>query len=321
MANGINDTSGYTEAFYNAFQTGYQLVLQEEQDVYAGKVSVDTLEGEYKSYDFIGTIDLDDKETRFEDIPIEDMEHTKRWMYPKWSRKGIFMDSEDEVALHTDPTGSYIQSLAKGVMRKKNDRIHAAWFASVTGGKNPGDSTHSFVDTAFTTTAGTGGRTIVHDARKDYSTGGVSTGLSVEKLILAREALLQLKNNPNQKMYIGVNPRNISDLVREAVTQSIDTSEVRSLAAGTISKYSGFEFVIDYNITIGSSNDIDADTNVYECPVWVKEAMLYAQHQGPIIKVDWIPRKQIWQLSARVGQNAIRMDEDKVLKIECAAVA
>jgi len=36
--------------------------------------------------------------------------------------------------------------------------------------------------------------------------------------------------------------------------------------------------------------------------------------------VDWIPQKQIWQVSCRCGMNAIRMDEDKVIKIECAAV-
>lgn len=246
------------------------------------------------------------------------MEHTRRWMAPEWYRKGIFKDDEDEIALLADPTSSYIQSLAKGNIRKKNDVVHGAWFASVSGGKNPGDSTHTFTDTAFTTTAGTGGRTIVHDTTDSFVAGGTSSGLTIQKLRLAREAMLELKNDPNQRMYIGVAPRQLSDLLKQAELQSIDTNIVRALHSGVVNEYMGFTFILDYNITIGSSNDIDADTNVFELPCWTKEGMLYARHMSPIFGVDWLPRKQIWQISARSGMNAIRMDEDKVLKIECA---
>jgi hypothetical protein len=109
----------------------------------------------------------------------------------------------------------------------------------------------------------------------------------------------------------------MSDLLLQAETQSIDTNIIRSLYAGVVNEYMGFRFVITNNIAIGSSNDVDSDTNVFGCPVWTKEGMLFAKHQSPIFNTDWIPRKQIWQISARVGMNAIRMDEDKVLKIEC----
>jgi hypothetical protein len=79
----------------------------------------------------------------------------------------------------------------------------------------------------------------------------------------------------------------------------------------------GFRFVKTNRIAIGSSNDVDADTSVYELPVFTKETMLFARHETPIFNVDWLPRKQIWQISARCGMNAIRMDECKIIKIEC----
>ena len=104
----VNDTSWYTEAFYNAYQTGYQHILQESGDPYAGSVSEEMIEGENKSYDFVGTIELDKKASRFEDMPIDDMTHNRRWIYPEWYRKGIFVDTEDDIALHTDPTSSYL---------------------------------------------------------------------------------------------------------------------------------------------------------------------------------------------------------------------
>lgn len=315
----VNDTSGYAQAFYNAYTKGYQLILQEMKDVYGGTVQQEPLEGEYKAYDFIGTVDLIEKATRFEDIPIDDMTHNRRWIYPRWFRRGIFWDPEDDIAIIADPTSPYIKSLSRGVVRLKNDVIYAALEGNVSGGKNPGDDTYAFNDSAFSS-ASEGGRTIPHDATNAFAAGGTSAGLTIEKLILAREALVSLKNDPNQMFHIVCNQRQISDLLREAEVQSIDTNIVRALHAGTISEYHGFTFHVDYNITLGTSNDIDADTNIYPCYAYTNDALLYAQHEAPIFNMDWIPRKQIYQIAAKVGMNSVRMDEDKVIKIECAAV-
>ena len=312
-----NDTTGYTEAFYNSYTTGYEHVLQERKPQYQGLVREERIEGENESYDFLGTIELDRKTTRFEDIPIEDMAHNRRWITPVWYRKGIFVDKEDDIALHTDPTGDYIQALAKGAIRKENEVITAQFFAQVQGGKTPGDDTFTFLESLYTSSTVAAGRVIAHDTQSDFTAGGTSTGLTIEKLILARQALIELYNDPDDMFYIAANPKQMSDLLREAETQSIDTNIIRSLVAGVVNEYMGFRFVVTNQVAIGSSNDLDVDTNVYEVPVWAKEGMLFARHQSPIFNVDWLPRKQIWQISARIGLNAIRMDEDKVLRIEC----
>lgn len=310
-----NSITGYTEAFYNAYTSGYEAVLQQKRPLYQGLLREERIEGENQSYDFLGTMELDEKTTRFEDIPLEDATHNRRWITPKWYRKGIPIDKEDDIALHTDPTSDYIQMLAKGEIRKENSVITAAFFANVSGGKNPGDDTYVLSNVAYST--GGTGRTIVHDVQTDFTAGGTSTGLTIEKLRLAKRALQELENDPDDMFYIAVAPAQMADLTRQAETQSIDTSAIKSLVDGVVNEYMGFRFVITNNITIGSSNDIDADTNVYVLPVWTKEGMLFAKHQSPIFNVDWLPRKQIWQISARVGMNAIRMDEDKVLRIEC----
>jgi len=314
----VNDTSGYTEAFIQAYNAGYTQVLQEMRDVYAGSVRPDKLKGENQAYDFLGTIDLVEKQTRFEDIPIDDMTHNRRWIYPRWFRKGIFVDREDDIALHTDPTSGYIRALAKGVIRTKNDVIFAAFEGNVRGGKQPGDDTFAFND-AIWSAASEGGRTIVHDTTDAFAVGGPSTGLTIEKLILAREALVTLKNDGNQMFNLVCSQRQISQLLRQAETQSIDTNMVRALANGTITEYAGFRFIVDWNIAVGSSNDIDADTNIYPCYAFTSDAILFAQHESPIFRVEWLPRKQIYMIVGKVGMNAIRMDEDKIIKIECIA--
>ena len=314
-----NTTSGYTEEFDNAYTAGYEHVLQEKKPQFQGLLREERIEGENESYDFLGTIELDQKVTRFEDIPIEDMTHNRRWIFPVWYRKGIFVDKEDDIALHTDPTSDYIQALAKGVIRKENDVIVAAFQANVKGGKNPGDDSFQIVtNSLYTTIATTDSRIIAHDVQSDFTGGGVSTGLTIEKLILARQMLVELENDADDMFQIGVAPKQTSDLLREAETQSIDTNIIKSLVAGVVNEYMGFRFVVSNNFIIGTTNnDSDTDTKVFELPVWTKEGMLFARHETPIFNVDWLARKQIWQISARVGMNAIRMDEDKVGFIEC----
>ena len=314
-----NDTSGYQEAFVNAYTPGYELVLQEGMDVYVGKSRVDTIRGENQSYDFLGTIDLEKKKARYEDIPIDDMTHNRRWLFPEWYRKGIYVDNEDAIMEHTDPTGAYITALAKGVVRLKNDVVHGCFFADVKGGKNPGDDTYKFKNTLIAPTTAQGGRTIPHDlADESFAAGGTSSGLTLNKLQMAIRAFGELKVNLNGPRYIALTHKHINDLIFDAKTQSIDTSPFKSLADGQITKWGGWTFVIDYNITKGTSNDIDSDTNVYELPVWVPEGILYAQHEAPVFDVAGIPRKGpfVRQLSVFCGMVAGRMDEDRVLKIE-----
>ena len=316
-ATNTNSITGYTEAFYNSYTAGYEHVLQERKPQYQGLLREERIEGENESYDFLGTIELTEKATRFEDIPIEDMTHNRRWITPRWFRKGIFVDKEDDIALHTDPTSDYMQGLAKGVIRRENITVTDSFFANVDGGKTPGTDTYVLTDALYTTSTSAAGRTLAHDVKADFTAGGTSAGLTIEKLILASQALAELYNDPDEMFHIACAPKQRSDLLREAETQSIDTNIIRSLVAGVVNEYMGFRFVITNRITIGSSNDVDDDTSVYELPVWTKEGMLFARHQSPIFNVDWLPRKQIWQISARVGMAAIRMDEDKIIKIEC----
>lgn len=314
----VNDVSGYTEAFYQSYKAGMQEVLQETIDVYAGATQMDMIEGERRAYDFVGKIDLTQKTTRFGDIPIDEIDHNRRWLFPQWFEKGVYVDDLDKMMLLTDPTSNYMKEIKNGVVRKKNDVIYAAFEATVQGGKDYGDDTYAFNDAVFSSASG-GGRTIVHDATNAFAVGGTSSGLTIEKLILAREALSDLHNDPNQIFNLVCSQRQISQLFREAETQSIDTSPFRALADGKMMPFHGFRFMVDYNVKLGSSNDIDLNTDIYPCYAFTSDAILYAQHTTPIFNVDWIPRKQIWQLSCRCGMNAIRMDEDKVIKIECIA--
>lgn len=309
----------YEDAFILAYTTGYAQVPQEKRNPFDGNIGMTALEGEQMSFDDIGISTMRKKTTKFAKIEHTDNDFRRRWLFPEFYYDAKLVDKQDQIAEHTDPTGAYMTSQIFAVERQKRDVVIASFDATVTGGKNPGDVSGGFT---FTNTAisNAAGRTIVHDTKKDGTAGGVSTGLSVDKLILIREKFATLGIQDGTAINLVASFRQKSDLLREAVIQGIDTSEVKALVNGTIDSYMGIKFVTTNAITIGSTNDIDGNTNVYDTFAWIPEGITAAYHLSPQFKVDRLVDRvgDTWQIRVDFGANAIRRHEDLVLKIECA---
>lgn len=309
----------YEDAFILAYTTGYKQVPQEKRNPFDGTITMTALEGEQMSFDDIGISTMRKKTTKFADIEHTDNEFRRRWLFPEFYYDAKLIDKQDNIAQHTDPTGAWMTGQIFAVERQKRDIVIASFDATVTGGKNPGDLSGGFT---FTNTAisNAAGRTIVHDTKKDGTAGGVSTGLSVEKLILIREKFATLGNEDGTPIALAASFRQKSDLLREAEIQGTDTSEIKALVDGRIDSYMGIKFVTTNAITQGSSNDIDSDTNIYPCFAYIQEGIMAAYHLAPSFNVDRLVEKvgDTWQIKVNFGANAIRMHEDMVLKVECA---
>lgn len=309
----------YLDLFYNAYTAGRLQVPQERRNVFDGNVMMDTITGEFKSYDDFGVSSMKKKTTRFADVVHTDNDMRRRWLYPEYYYDAKLTDKQDNIALLADPTSDFMTSILYAIERQKRDVVLASFDAAVTGGKNPGDTSYTFTNTAISNATG---RTIPHDTTNAGAAGGTSTGLTVEKLILIREKFATLGIPDGTPICLACSFRQKSDLLREAELQSSDTSEVKALVNGTIDRYMGIKFITTNAITIGSLNDIDSDTNVYECWAWIPEGIVLATNPAPTFNID---RRvdlvgDAWQIKADFGCNAIRRHEDMVLKIECAAV-
>ena len=309
----------YEDAFILAYTSGYKQVPQERRNPFDGSVTMTPLVGEQMSIDDIGVSTLTKKTTKFSKVVHSDNTFRRRWIFPEFYYDAKLVDRQDAIAQHTDPSSAFMQGQIFAVEREKRDIIITSFDAAVTGGKNPGDVSGGFT---FTNTAisNAAGRTIVHDTKKDGTAGGVSTGLTVDKLILIQEKFATLGNPEGTPIHLVSSFRQRADLLREAETQSWDTSEVKALVDGKIDSYMGIKFVRTNAITIGSSNDIDSDTNVYDCFAWIPEGILAAFHLAPTFRVDYLPELvgETWQIKVDFGGNAIRTHEDMVIKIECA---
>jgi hypothetical protein len=310
----------YIDMFINAYNTGYMHLPQERRNVFDGKVSATALTGEYMSFDDIASGDLQTKTTRFATINPTDRAFRRRWMSPSWYYDALLVDKQDNIALHTDPSGDFITSLTYAIERKKMDVIISSFNGSVLAGKTPGaDTAYSLTNTVISNSTG---RTIAHDTKNDGSAGGISSGLTVNKLVLIREKFATLGIPDGVPINLVTSFKQKSDLLREAETQSSDTSDVKALVNGTISKYMGINFIETNKIALGSSNDIDADTNIYPCYAWIPEGIKFAQFLTPSFKVTARDELvgDVWQIKVDFGCSAIRMNESMVLKVECANV-
>lgn len=309
----------YTDAFYLAYTKAFEQVPQERRNVFDGKVMMTPLMGEQMSFDDIGISTMRKKDTRFAQLTHTDNTFRRRWLFPEWYYDAKLVDRQDDIALIADPTSAFMIGMTYAIERKKRDVILAAFDATVSGGKNPGDTSYTFSTASIDEAAG---RVIAHDTTNSGADGGTSTGLTLEKLILIREKFATLGVEDGMPIYLVTSFRQKSDLLREAEIQSSDTSEVKALVDGRISSYMGINFVTTNAITLGTTNDMDSDTNVYECFAWIPEGIKFAPHLAPKFSID---RRvdmvgDAWQIKADFGCNAIRMHEDLVLKVECAAV-
>lgn len=311
----------YSDMFINAYNAGYAQVPQEMRNPFNGTVDTVPMKGEYLSFDDIGVSEGKEKTTRFAILTHGDNTFRRRWLYPRWFYpEPKLIDRQDNIAEHTDPSGAFMQSMLYWTERQKRDVIITAFDATVTGGKNPGDTSYSFTNTSITNATG---RTIPHDADVDGAAGGTSTGLTEEKIMLAQQKFADLGIEAGTPLYLACSYRQIRDLRRNPALQGIDTSDIKALMNRQITSLMGVsQFVVTNALSIGSSNDIDADTNVYECWMWCKGAIKFAPFLTPSFKItdrdDMVG--DVKQIKADFGCNAIRIHEDLVVKIECAAV-
>ncbi|HOK67182.1 MAG TPA: phage capsid protein [Anaerohalosphaeraceae bacterium] len=303
------------EAFYASWDATLREVLQETKDVYAGHVEVDQMEGEFKAYRWIGKIDLVEQRVRGEDVPAEDPEFPTRWVYSRKFYKRVLFDTFDEIAMNISAQSPFMKAMAKGVVRLKNDVIHGAFFADVVGGKNR-TNTYSLKADTFSITGG--GRYIPHDTTNSFAKGGTSSGLTTEKLILARQALTTMHNDPNQVFNLVCSPKQVSDLLREAKEKEHSLQMISDMKTGEMFTYLGFNFLIDHNVSLEVKGDLDKDKDIYRCVAFPNDAVLYVSNPKPIFRVDFNTDKAMWQILVAAYMGAIRTDESKVVVIECA---
>ena len=247
-------------------------------------------------------------------------------------------DWRDKKALMRDakPDSQMMKSLLSQFERAIDRYIVKALGADVL----INDGADTVPGTTTTTFTSDGGSTIDVDfgARQSYGGFSYGTSMSTAKLIEARR-IMEEKSviGPGGSLIVAMHPRQISHLLQDPEVQSYDFNSVRPLASGMIATWMGMTIVPTTQIfPVG---EIGAPTgNVYPQPsvksnpfatvstnagggryAWVFTPDAVILGADPVTtQMDVIPEnRHMLQIAHYSCLGAIRMDGEKVLRIEC----
>ena len=283
-------SSQITTAFVNQFSSNVTMLSQQMGSLLRNALDVETINAAKDFFDQVGSAAAVQRTTRNADTPLMETPHARRMVSLKDFEYADLIDDQDKIRMLIDPTSTYARAAAAAMGRAMDDEIIAAFNASALTGK-----------TGATSTALPASQQIAHG----------SAGLTIAKLVEAKQKLDEQSVDPSIRRYIACSPKQISDLLNNTTVTSADFNTVRALATGTISEFVGFTFIVTNRLQVdGSSNRL-----VY---AWAQDGIKMAIGKEPTARIeeraDTSDATQVYYCSSFA---ATRMEEDKVVEIAC----
>jgi hypothetical protein len=239
----------------------------------------------------IGTVTAVQKQGRHADLSTVETPHSRRWVTPTTYQFRDFVDQPDTLRMLFSPQGHYARAFANALGRAMDDAIIAAATGTSVTGEEAGSTE------AFDTT--------------NYSIASSSVGMTVAKLISAKEKLLAAEVDEDDEIFVILASDQIEDLLGETQVTSIDYNSVRTLVEGGISRFMGMTFIHSERLAYTGSTD-------RYCLCWAKSGMHLGIWDEIRTPIDWLPEKQAWQVAGIGDFGATRLEQGKVVRIICS---
>lgn len=279
-----------TTAFVNQFSSNIQMLSQQMGSLLRNAVDVETVNGEKAFFDQVGSAAAVLRTTRHADTPLIDTPHSRRMVTMSDYEYADLIDDQDKVRLLVDPTSTYARAAAAAMSRAMDDVIISAAFGTSLTGK---DGTTS---TPF-------------DSNNSIPVG--AAGLTLAKLIQAKEILDSNSVDPSIPRYIAVSPKQITNLLDDPEVTSSDFNTVRALVKGELDTYVGFKFITTNRLPVNGSGD----RRVF---AWAMDGLKLAIGKEPTARIDERADKSYaTQVYYCMSVGATRMEEAKVVEIIC----
>jgi hypothetical protein len=283
-------SSQITTAFVNQFSANIQMLSQQMGSLLRNAVDVESVNGEIAFFDQVGAAAAVLRTSRHADTPIVDTPHSRRMVTMSDYEYADLIDDQDKVRLLVDPTSTYSRAAAAAMGRAMDDVILSAALGTAQTGKD-GSSTTSLPSS----------QKIVH----------ASAGLTLAKLIEAKEILDSGNVDPSITRNIVVSPKQVSDLLNNTTVTSSDYNTVKALAMGEINTFVGFNFIVSNRLAVDGNSDrrvIAFATDGIKCAIGKEPSARIDE------RADKSYATQVYYCQS-VG--ATRMEESKVVEIAC----
>lgn len=284
-------SSQITTAFVNQFSSNVTMLSQQMGSLLRSAVDVETINGEKAFFDQVGQAAAVQRTTRNGDTPLMETPHARRQVTLKDFEYADLIDDQDKIRLLIDPTSTYARAAAAAIGRAMDDEIISALIGSANTGK-------------------TGSSSVALPAAQKIAHG--SAGLTIAKLVEAKQKLDEKSVDPSIRRYIAVSPKQISDLLNNTTVTSADFNTVRALSTGQLTEFVGFSFIVTNRLTTDSNSD-------RQVIAWAQDGCKLAMGKEPTSRIEERADKsyatQVYYCSSF---SATRMEEEKVVEIACS---
>jgi len=278
-----------TTAFVNQFSANVQMLSQQMGSLLRNAVDIESVNGEKAFFDQVGSAAAVKRTSRHGDTPLIETPHTRRMVTMSDYEYADLIDDQDRVRLLIDPTSTYGRAAAAAMGRAMDDEIISAALGTSLTGKD-----------GSTSTALPAGQKIAHG----------SAGLTIAKLVSAKELLDAASVDPSIPRHIIVSPKQVSDLLNNTTVTSSDFNTVKALAQGEINTFVGFNFIV--------SNRLTDDGTSRQVIAFASDGLKVAMGKEPSAKIDERADKSYaTQVYYCQTMGATRMEEAKVVEIAC----
>ena len=253
-------------------------------------VDTESVTGEKAFFDQVGAAAAVLRTSRHADTPLVDTPHSRRMVTLSDYEYADLIDDQDKVKLLIDPTSTYSRAAAAAMGRAMDDVIISAALGTSKTGKD-----------GSTDTALPSGQKIAV----------ASSGLTLAKLIDAKELLDAASVDPSIPRYIVVSPKQI-DLLNNTTVTSSDFNTVKALAMGEINSFVGFQFIVSNRLNTDGSGD-------RQVIAFASDGIKLAVGKEPAARIDERADKSYaTQVYYCQSVGATRMEEEKVVEIACS---
>jgi len=288
-------SSQITTAFVQQYSANLQHLSQQKGSRLRGLVRTEMVRGKQAFFDQIGSQSASVRTTRAADTLLNDTPHSRRMVTLADYEVADLIDDQDKLRMIVDPTSSYAQAQAFAIGRSMDDVIITA----ATGDAKTGE-------TGGTTTALPAGQKVA------VNLSGSNEGMTIGKL---REAKYIMDNNdvdPSIPRVMVIGPKQLQDLLESTNITSSDFNTVKALVQGELNTFMGFNFITSTRLAH------DSGTDVRTCFAYAVDGITLAVAKDLTVRIDERPDKgYAVQVYACMSIGATRMEEEKVVQIEC----
>lgn len=281
-----------TTAFVQQYGRNVEILSQQKGSKTRSIVRMESVTGKNAFFDQLGSTTAIKRTTRNDDTPLIKSDHQRRMVTMYDYVWADLLDQEDKLKMLIDPTSEYAMNAAFALGRAMDAAILAA-----AGG------------TAYT--GETGATPVTFPVGQQVVVG--ATGLTLPKLLAAKEILDNNDVDPDEERFIIVTGTQLSDLLNTTEVKSADYNTVKALVQGQLDTFCGFKFILCSQSIVPV--DISNDRLVY---AFAKNGLLLALAKDITSKIEQRADKNYaTQVFSSMGIGATRMEEKKVVEIAC----